>query len=263
MHAYADLDAASHPMVSRSPAAPRRTEPSALAQALAFRATPADARGGAVGDDLVEDQRDAGPAWSPAPAPGVTPPPPPPPAPPAPAAGPVPVAVRNGPAHAPIDEPSRVGMSIAITLTSSTGVDADMAAIEDSEQVGLSYNHTGSFVGMPPLPSNQSGWMPGHPIPDDQHSAPRALIVDRADNHGGDGSFEKDQLDIWRVPGATPGPPAAIPKSGYIIKRTITTGPATRIAFRTEKRAAAVTVGSYSTTAGPSATQGETVVVRA
>ncbi len=179
------------------------------------------------------------------------------------AARPTPVAVRNGPTHAPIDSGDRVGMAIAITITSSTGVDADMAGIEDSEQVGLSYNHTGSCATLPPLPSNQSGFMPGHPIPDDQHGWSRAAVLDRADNHGGTGSFEKQQLDIWKDPTGGVTTPVAIPSSGYIIKRIITKLAGTKVMFRTEKRPAAVTVNGYSTTAGPSATQGDDVEARA
>ncbi len=153
-------------------------------------------------------------------------------------------------------------MEIAITLTSSMGRDADMATVEDSEQVGLSFNHTGSFGGMPPLPSNQSGFMAGHPIPNDRHTAPRALIVDRADNHGGNGSFEKHQLDIFKAPACGITTPQVIPASGYKIKRIIMTGPGTRIVFRTEKSPAACTVNGYTTTAGPSPTQADDVVVR-
>ena len=222
---------------------------------------------GAEGGAMVADQKDeSAAAFTPAPAPGVFPPNPPPPA--APPAAPAtacatPVAVRNGPSHAPIDTAASVGMEIAITLTSSTGVDADMASVQDSEQVGLSFNHTGSFTGLTPLPSNQSGFMPGHPIPNDRHAAPRSLIVDRSDNHGGSGSFEKQQLDIFKAPACGVTTPQAIPKSGYIIKRIITTGPGTKITFRTEKRAAACTVNGFSTSAGPSATQGDDVVVRA
>jgi hypothetical protein len=189
--------------------------------------------------------------------PRVKPPPPPPPPP-----CPLPIDVRNGPFHRPIDEPARVGMEIAITISSSTGVDADMATILDSEQVGLSFNHTGSFAGMPPLPSNQSGFMPGFPIPNDRHALSRRLIIDRADNHGGKGSFDKHQLDIFTAPACGIPAPQAIPDSGYQITRIITVGPGTRITFRTEKSPAACSVNGFSTTAGPSPTQGDDVIVR-
>lgn len=175
---------------------------------------------------------------------------------------PTPVAVRNGPTHAPIDAGDSVGMSIAIAITSSTGNDADMARIQDSEQVGLSYNHTGSAATLAPLPSNQSGFMAGHPIPDDQHSWSRAAALDLADNHGGNGSFEKQQLDIYTDAAAGVNAPVAIPCSGYIIKRSIIVGAGTLVTLRTEKWGAAATVGAYTSAAGPSGLQSDDVVLR-
>jgi hypothetical protein len=152
-------------------------------------------------------------------------------------------------------------MSIAITISSSSGVDADMAGIQDSEVVGLSSNHTGCWVGVPPMRSRNSGFMAGYPIPDDQHQWAKAQIIDRADNHGGNGSFEKTQLDIYTDAAAGVTVPQAIPASGYIIKRTTTVN-GTGISLRTEKRPAAVTVNGHTTTAGPSRTQAADVVVR-
>jgi hypothetical protein len=175
---------------------------------------------------------------------------------------PLPINVRNGPFHRPINEPSAVGMEIAITLSSSTGRDPDMATIQDSEQVSLSSNHAGSFVGLPPLPSSTSGFMPGFPIPNDRHTTPRFMIIDRADNHGGSGSFEKHQLDIFKAPACGVSTPQTIPASGYLIKRLIVAGPGTRIVFRTEKSPVSCTVNGFSTTAGPSPRQGDDVVVR-
>ncbi|MBN1316064.1 MAG: hypothetical protein JXA42_11365 [Anaerolineales bacterium] len=187
----------------------------------------------------------------------------PPAAPAAPAAArPTPTNVRNGPRHAPIDSGDRAGMSIAITISSSSGTDADMAGIQDSEQVGLSYNHTGSISGMAALASSQSGFMAGHPIPDDQHAWSKTAIIDRADNHGGNGSFEKQQLDIYTDSAAGVTTPVAIPNSGYIIKREIIKN-GTAITFRTSKRAGAANVNGYTSQAGPSATQSDDVAVRA
>ena len=190
------------------------------------------------------------------------PPPVKPPSPPPPPPCPLPINVRNGPFHAPIDEPARAGMEIAITISSSTGVDADMATILDSEQVSLSFNHTGSFAGLPPFPSNNSGFMPGFPIPNDRHTSSRSMIIDRADNHGGNGGFNRHQLDIFMAPACGVPAPQAIPDSGYLIKRIITVGPGTQISFRVEKSPAACSVNGFSTTAGPSPTQGDDVIVR-
>lgn len=175
--------------------------------------------------------------------------------------GPVPVAVRNGPAHTPIDQPDVAGMAIAITLTSSTGNDADMAAVQDSEQVSSSLNHTGSYASVPAGRSNNSGYMAGFPIPDDQHTEGKARIIDCADNHGGNGSMEREQLDTFTAPGSGVTTPTAIPNSGYLIKRIITvTG--TRIVFRLQKDPHPCTVNGFTTSAGPSPSQGEDVVVR-
>ena len=208
-----------------------------------------DARGGGGGGEVEDQHTGATPPAAGGGAPAAAP------------ARPSPINVRNGPTHAPINSGDRVGMSIAITISSSSGRDADMAAIQDSEQVGLSYNHTGCMSGQAPLPSSQSGFMAGHPIPDDQHGWSKATIIDLADNHGGSGSFEKKQLDIYTDAAGGVTSAIAIPASGYIIKRIITkTG--TSISFRTEKRAAGVTVNSYTTTAGPSPTQGDTVQIR-
>jgi hypothetical protein len=216
------------------------------------RASEADARGGAGGSGDV-DNRDGGPGHEGTTAEGTD----------GGATVPTPVAVRNGPRHAPIDSGDRIGMSIAITVTSSTGRDADMARIQDSEQVGVSTNHTGSASAMAPMASSNSGFMAGHPIPDDQHGSSRSRILDLADNHGGNGSYERPQLDIYTDAAAGVTTPRAIPHSGYIIKRTITKGTGTHVVFRTEKRAAAVSVNGYTSEAGPSPTQGDDVVARA
>ena len=157
---------------------------------------------------------------------------------------PVPVAVRNGPRHAPIDTADSAGMAIAITLTSSTGRDADMASVQDSEQVSSSFNHTGSYAAVPPGRSNNSGYMAGYPIGDDQHSEPKATIIDCADNHGGNGSMERHQLDTFTAPACGITTPRAIPASGYLIRRIITvTG--TQIRFRLHKEPAACTVSIF------------------
>jgi hypothetical protein len=174
----------------------------------------------------------------------------------------MPVAVENGPHHAPIDEADTVGMEIAITVRSSSGNNADMAAVQDSEQVSDSFNHTGCFTGEAPLASSQSGFMPAVNIPNDRHGIGRAYIVDRADNHGGSGAFEKHQLDIFKYPAAGITTPQVIPNSGYLIKRIVTQGPGSTIKFKVEKRPAACTVNGFTTAAGPSPTYSDEVVVR-
>lgn len=174
---------------------------------------------------------------------------------------PVPIAVRNGPAHSPIDTADAAGMSIAITLTSSTGVDADMAGVQDSEQVSASLNHTGSYTAIPSARSSNSGYMAGFPIPNDQHSEPKARIIDLADNHGGNGTMDRQQLDTFTAPDCGITTPVAIPNSGYLIRRSIVVS-GTEIRFRLEKSPQDVTVNGFTASAGPSPTQSEEVVVR-
>ena len=193
--------------------------------------------------DVVADDRDAGGAGSGSAAPAATP-----------------VAVRNGPGHVPIDTGEAAGMAIDITLTSSTGVDADMAAILDSEQVGTSVNHTGSYTKEPSRRSSNSGYMAGHPIPADRHSESKSEIIRIADANGGAGTYEREQLDTWKPNAA--GAEAAIPSSGYFIRRSIIVA-GTGIRLRTEKGPRAVTVNGFTTTAGPSGLQSEEVEVRA
>jgi hypothetical protein len=175
---------------------------------------------------------------------------------------PVPVAVRNGPRHSPINTADAAGMAIAITLTSSTGRDADMASVQDSEQVSSSLNHTGSYTAVPAGPGSVSGYMAGYPIPDDQHSSPKAQIINCADNHGGNGTVDYHQLDSFTAPACGITTPRAIPNSGYLIRRTITVN-GTQIKFRVDKSPLACTVNGFTTTAGPSPAQSEEVIVRA
>lgn len=173
---------------------------------------------------------------------------------------PLPVALRNGPGHRPIDTGGAIGMSIDITLTSSTGVDADMASVEDSEQVSPSMRHTGSYLGEAPGPGSTSGYMPGHPIPADEHTSSKAQTINLADHHGGDGTQDFEQLDTYRVPAAGIKE-TVVPRSGYLIRRTITvTG--TKITFRVDKSPRAVTVNGFTSAAGPSPAQSDTVTVR-
>jgi hypothetical protein len=175
-----------------------------------------------------------------------------------------PVAVRNGPHHAPfdifVDHDERVGMEIAITLTSSTGKDEDMESILDSEQVSDPKGQTGSFIGMP-KDQTTTKWMKGYPIPDDEHGISRDVVIDRADDHGGDGKYDIDQLDIFKRKDGDA--PQVIPHSGYTVRRTITTGAGKSIVLRTEKFPNACSVNGFSSEKGPSPAQHDDVTVRA
>jgi hypothetical protein len=102
--------------------------------------------------------------------------------------------------------------------------------------------------------------MAGYPVPADRHSESKSEIIRIADANGGAGSYEREQLDTWK-PNAT-GAEAAIPASGYVIRRSIIAAGA-GIRLPTEKGPRAVTVNGFTTTAGPSGLQSEEVEVRA
>lgn len=174
---------------------------------------------------------------------------------------PVPVAVLNGPTHSPINTADAAGMAIAISLVSSSGKDADMAKVQDSEQVSSSLNHTGSYSAVAPGRSNNSGYMAGHPVPADRHSEAKAQIIDCADNHGGNGAMDRQQLDSFTAPDCGITTPQAIPNSGYLIRRRILVD-GTKIIFRLEKSPSGCTVNGFTSSAGPSPFQFEEVVVR-
>jgi len=176
---------------------------------------------------------------------------------------PQPIAVLNGPFHAPIDTPTTVGMEIQITVQSSSSNHADMASVQDSEQVSPSLNHIGSFATVPQIISQGSGYMSALNIPNDRHGSSRALVINRADNHGGDGSWDYLQLDSYTHALYGVINPIAIPNSGYRVIRRIITGPGTQIRFRVDKVPEACTVNGFSTTAGPSPAQHDEVIVRA
>jgi hypothetical protein len=173
-----------------------------------------------------------------------------------------PIAVLNGPFHAPIDTFAGVGMEIQITVKSSSGNNADMALVQDSEQVSPSLAHTGCFATVPPTISNTSSFMSAVNIPNDRHTVGRAFITDRADNHGGSGSLAFQQLDIYTDARHGILSPIAIPNSGYRITQTVTAGPGTKLQLTTEKSPEACTVEGFSTAAGPSPAQHDSVVIR-
>jgi hypothetical protein len=176
---------------------------------------------------------------------------------------PQPIAVLNGPFHAPIDTPAVIGMEIQITVQSSSGNNAAMAQVQDSEQVSPSLDHTGSFAALAPIVGGTSGFMPAVNIPNDRHGVGRAFFTNRADNFGGSGSISFQQLDIYTHPRYAIFNPIAIPNSGYRITQRITAGPGTQLRLRTDKAPEACTVNGFSSTAGPSPAQHDEVLVRA
>jgi hypothetical protein len=174
---------------------------------------------------------------------------------------PQPIAVLNGPFHAPINTATAAGMEIQIAVRMSSN-DGELPFVQDSEVVGTSFNHTGSCATLPPFNSDNSTFMSAANIPNDRHQSGRAMIIDRADNHGGSGSYARHQLDIYNHARYGIFSPIAIPNSGYRITRSIVAGPGTRLVFRVDKTPEACTVRDFSTTAGPSPAQHDEVVIR-
>jgi hypothetical protein len=174
-----------------------------------------------------------------------------------------PIAVLNGPFHAPIDTPAKVGMAIQITVQWSASNRAELAFVQDSEVVSPSLDHTGSFAALPPIVGSTSGFMAALNIPNDLHRIGRAFVTDRADNHGGSGSISIRQLDIYNHARQGIFSPLVIPNSGYKVTQAVIAGPGTRLVLTATKAPEACTIGEHSTTAGPSPTQSDSVVLRA
>jgi hypothetical protein len=175
---------------------------------------------------------------------------------------PQPIAVLNGPFHAPIAEPDTVGMEIAITVRMSGGDAGDLASAQDSEQVSLSFDHTGSFAGTPARPTSQSGFMSAANIPNDRHGSSRAEMIGIADAGGGAGSYAKHQLDIYTHARYGIINPIVIPNSGYRLTRSIVAGAGTELRFRVDKQPEACTVNGFTTDAGSSPAQSDEVQLR-
>lgn len=119
----------------------------------------------------------------------------------------------------------------------------------DSELVGTSIDHTGSMVSRPSARSNNSGFMRADRIPDDRHASGIADHLDYFDNHGGDGSYSRLQMDLYKIPTCGINTPRAMPNSGYRIKRTVR-AEGTSVVGIVKKTAEAVTIGAYTTAAG-------------
>jgi hypothetical protein len=152
-------------------------------------------------------------------------------------------------------------MEIQISVVMSSN-NAELPFVQDSEVVSTSFDHIGSCTSIPPFTSSNSEFMPAFNIPNDRHTSGKARIIDIADNHGGSGSYSRNQLDIYNHARYGIFNPLAIPNSGYKITRSIIAGPGTRLRFRVDKTPQACTIGNYSTAAGPSPAQHDEVVVR-
>ena len=173
-----------------------------------------------------------------------------------------PVGVLNGPHHEPLVTDTHAGMLIDITVLPSTGRPADLQGGLVSEQVSQSFDHTGSLAEVPAIASQTSGFQPAASVPPDQHVLLKEFIIDRALNHGGNGSLSVHQLDVFTHPACGVTAPTVIPESGHRIDMIITSGDDGSIELTARKSAENCTYNSYTTQAGPSFTHFDTVLVQ-
>jgi len=156
----------------------------------------------------------------------------------------------------PIDEETRYGLRTPIIVRGT-----ELADVLDSELVGTSIDHTGSMESRPSARSNNSGFMPADNIPDDRHRSSKADHLSYFDDHGGDGSYSRLQMDLYKIPSCDITDPAAIPNSGYRIKREVKAEGESVVGIVT-KTAEEVTIGEHTTTAGLTAKKEAKVTLR-
>lgn len=137
----------------------------------------------------------------------------------------------------------------------------ELRDVLDSELVGTSIDHTGSMRARPSARSNNSGFMPADHIPDDRHTSSISDHLSYFDHHGGDGSYSRLQMDLYKIPSCNITTPWPIPNSGYRIKREVK-AEGSRVVGIVTKTAEDVTIGSYSTTAGLTAKKQAKVTLR-
>ncbi len=124
-----------------------------------------------------------------------------------------------------------------------------LAKVEDSELVGTSMNHLGSMTHRPSARSTNSEFMPANNIPDDRHMSGIEDHLSFYDNHGGDGSYDRLQMDLFKIPKCGITTPQSMPNSGYRLKRHIFRE-GNNIVGQITKTAEAVSIDGFSSTAG-------------
>ena len=137
----------------------------------------------------------------------------------------------------PIDEATKYGLRTPIIVRGT-----DLANVLDSELVGTSIDHTGSMKERPSARSNNSGFMAADNIPDDRHTSGKANHLSYFDDHGGDGSYSRLQMDLYKIPSCDIDEPQSMPNSGYRLKREVKAEGGNVVGIIT-KTAEAVTIG--------------------
>jgi hypothetical protein len=174
-----------------------------------------------------------------------------------------PLGVLNGPHHEPFNTDTHAGMLIDITVLPSTGKPADIQGVLVREQVSESFDHTGSLADAPPIASRTNDeFQPAANVPPDRHEILKAFAIDRAINHGENGSFSLHQLDVFMHPLCGVTIPTVIPESGHRIEMIITRGAFGRVELTVMKSAEDCTVNGFTSKAGPSYTHIDTILVQ-
>ena len=159
-------------------------------------------------------------------------------------------------ASGPINDGTVYGLRTPINVRGT-----ELADVLDSESVGASIDHTGSMVARPSATSNNSGFMAADSIPDDRHTSGIADHLSFFDGHGGEGSYSRLQMDLFKIPKCNINTAQPMPNSGYRVKRTVKAEGTSVVGIIT-KTAEAVTVGSNSSTAGLTAKKEAKVTLR-
>jgi hypothetical protein len=175
-----------------------------------------------------------------------------------------PYAVQNGPGHTPYNTIDQAGMDIDIVIKSDSGTNSDLNQVMDDEVVSASYSHTGSLFTTAAITGYTTDFQIASTVAGDTHATGKAYIIDKFDNHGGAGSWRKGQLDRFYCNrcGMVEAGAKVITTSGYEVLREILAPGGAKIDFQVTKSAKSVSVGGYSSGAGPSATQHDKVTVR-
>lgn len=147
-------------------------------------------------------------------------------------------------ASGPINDGTKYGLRTPIIVRGT-----ELADVLDSELVGASIDHTGSMTSRPSARSNNSGFMPADNIPDDRHTSGISDHLSYFDSHGGDGSYARLQMDLYKIPSCNITTPWPIPNSGYRIKREVK-AEGSKVVGIVTKTAEDVTIDGHTTTAG-------------
>jgi hypothetical protein len=113
----------------------------------------------------------------------------------------------------------------------------------------------------PSAKSNNSGFMAADNIPDDRHTSSIKTTLKFFDDHGGDGSYSRLQMDLYKIPKCKIDTPLAIQNSGYRLTREVK-AEGDKVVGIISKVAEKVTIDDYTATAGLTAKKEAKVTLR-